>query len=98
MPTFKLYKDDYEKVWFRQKYEVEANNLEEAIELVRQEEAYAHSSKYLHDTATGITPAENYGHATEEIYSEDREDMIVYSNTAGIMAENIKKVKDSLKM
>ena len=74
--------------WRREKYEVEANSIEEAIEKVKsvnlkeddlESVGEFTGSEYLCDTATDLTPGEIIEGSTIEI-EVDRTGKIIYSN------------------
>lgn len=45
--VFDLTEDCLERVWYRRYYEIEADTIEEAIELIKSGEAYSWDSKFL---------------------------------------------------
>jgi len=45
--VFNLTEDSLERVWYRRYYEIEADTIEEAIELIKSGEAYSWDSKFL---------------------------------------------------
>ena len=74
--------------WRREKYEVEANSIEEAIEKVKsvnlkeddlESVGEFTGSEYLCDTATDLTPGEIIEGSTIEI-EVDRTGKVIYSN------------------
>lgn len=75
-------------VWKREKYEVEANSIEEAIEKVKsvnlkeddlESVGEFTGSEYFCDTVTNLTPGEIIEGSTIEI-EVDRTGKIIYSN------------------
>ena len=81
--------DQLVSVWKREKYEVEANSIEEAIEKVKsvnlKEDDLESIGEFkglevLHDTVTDLTPVEIIDGSTIEI-ELDRTGKIIYSNT-----------------
>lgn len=77
---FNLYEDVKVCTWRRYSYEVEAETLEEAVELVREGEVESTNMDEFYDADYFLTPANNDGHATQEIYSAE-DDKLLYSNT-----------------
>lgn len=49
MPIFKLIKDECFESWWRSHYEIQAETLEEAIELVKNDEVDPHDTEILPD-------------------------------------------------
>ena len=49
MPIFKLNKDECFESWWRSQYEIQAETLEEAIELVKNDEVDPHDTEMLPD-------------------------------------------------
>lgn len=80
--------DQLVSVWKREKYEVEADSIEEAIEKVKsvnlkeddlESVGEFTGSEYLCDTATDLTPGEIIEGSTIEI-EVDRMGKVIYSN------------------
>ena len=75
METFNFYKDEKMTIWYRGKFEVEANSEEEAIEMVKELEKTNKLDNYdvyweiLDDTMEGLTVEDNGGYSTEEMYT-----------------------------
>jgi hypothetical protein len=75
METFQFYKDEKMTIWYRGKFEVEANSEEEAIEMVKELEKTNKLDNYdvyweiLDDTMEGLTVEDNGGYSTGEIYT-----------------------------
>lgn len=76
---FNLYEDVKVCTWRRYSYEVEAETLEEAVELVREGEVESTNMDEFYDADYFLTPANNDGRATQEIYSAE-DDKLLYSN------------------
>ena len=74
---YKLYRDSLIKVWIRDFFDIEADSLEEAIEKLNDLDDF-YNTEILWDTEESLTPEENNGNVTEEIYDEN--DNLVYSN------------------
>lgn len=88
MAKFIFNYDQLVSVWKREKYEVEANSIEEAIEKVKsvnlkeddlESVGEFTGSEYLCDTATDLTPGELIEGSTTEI-EVDRTGKVIYSN------------------
>ena len=89
MKTFNFYKDEKCTIWYRGEFEVEAESYEEAVAKVKQMEddpmLYDNVDvrwDLLHDTLEGLTPEDNDGQTTNEVYSADTSDLI-YANAEG---------------
>ncbi len=76
---FNLYEDVKVCTWRRYSYEVEAETLEEAVELVRDGEVDSTDMEEFYDVDEYLSPRENGGNATHEIYSA-KDDKLLYSN------------------
>ena len=79
MKTYNLIRDDLVSIWRRTKCTVKANSLEEAIELVKNEDYDDCESEFIYETEELIDPKNNDGCATIEIFEKDT-DNILYSN------------------
>ena len=88
MAKFIFNYDQLVSVWKREKYEVEANSIEEAIEKVKsvnlkeddlESVGEFTGSEYLCDTVTDLTPGEIIEGSTTEI-EVDWTGEIIYSN------------------
>ena len=88
MAKFIFNYDQLVSVWKSEKYEVEANSIEEAIEKVKsinlkdddlESVGEFTGSEYLCDTATDLTPGEIIEGSTIEI-EVDRTGKVIYSN------------------
>lgn len=75
MEIFRLIRDDYVKIWRRTYFDVQAESLEKAIELVKQEDGEVLHSEFLYETEELLEPINE---ATTEIMDEHNN--IVYSN------------------
>lgn len=89
MKTFDFYKDEKHTIWWRGKFQVEAETYEDAVNKVKEMEN--NPVKYdevdvrwedLPETTEGLTPEDNDGFSTVEIYSEDTNN-IIFSNGKG---------------
>lgn len=76
---FQLYEDVKIATWRRYTYEVEAKTLEEAVELVKDGDADCIDMEDFYNADDYMSPQENGGHATHEIYSA-KDDVLLYSN------------------
>lgn len=79
METFDLIRDDLVSIWRRTRCTVKANSLEEAVELVKNEDYDDCESEFLYETEELIDPKNNDGCATTEIFKTNI-DNILYSN------------------
>lgn len=75
---FKLTEKELVRVWRRYSYEVEAENLEEAMEKVKSGDIIAYDSETLHEFTEDVPPEENDYCATRIIY--DSKKNIVWDN------------------
>lgn len=94
--TFDFYKDVKVVVWKRQYFSIEAETEEEARELAKQcvdkdiydcDDIEIDNDEWLYDTGVQITPEENRGRATIE----------VYDSFGKLLADNAKKEFSELK-
>lgn len=76
---FKLYEDIKITTWRRYFYEVEAETLEEATELVKGGEVDSENMEEIFDSDVFLHPQENEGQPTREIYLT-KDDTLLYSN------------------
>ena len=82
MAEFDFYLDQKHTIWYRNKFTIEANTLEEAKAKVLQicdsdtDELPSEDWDLLHDTAEYLTPDENGGEATQELYENNSGDII----------------------
>lgn len=58
MPIFKLIKDECFDTWWRSQYEIQAETLEEAVELVKDGEIDPYDSEMLPDLMQAPTSVE----------------------------------------
>ena len=87
MNTFDFYKDEKHTIWVRHQFRIEAESYEQALEKIIAGENDNNSIVYdnqiccehLEETLEEMTPEENKGVATIEIYSEDTNGLI-YTN------------------
>lgn len=68
MKKFELYRDSKCTVWFREYFTVEAEDIEEAVAKINSDKVDPTCNEFLYDTSEFLTPEENDGFATEEIY------------------------------
>lgn len=73
MKYYKLFIDEKYTLWTRTHVSVKADSLEEAVEKCKNGNYEDSWSEYLYETVEGMTPEENDGFATVEIYSEDKD-------------------------
>ena len=76
---FNLYEDVKVCTWRRYSYEVEAETLEEAVELVRDGEVDSTDMDEFFESDEFLSPQENGGQPTHEIYLA-KDDTLLYSN------------------
>ena len=87
MKTFNFYKDQKQTIWYRGKFEIEAETYEEAVAKVKEMEN--DPRKYdevdvrwdeLYDTLEDMSVEDNGGQPTVEIYSDNDITDIIYQN------------------
>ena len=77
MKEFDFYLDQKHTIWYRNTFTIEAETLEEAkakvIEMCNTNTGDLPSEDWdlIHDTAEYISPEENNGEATDELYTHD---------------------------
>ncbi len=77
METFDFYLDQKHTIWYRNKFTIEANSLEEAkakvIEICNTNSSDLPSDEWdlLHETVEQLSVGDNGGQATEELYTHD---------------------------
>ena len=77
MKEFEFYLDQKHTIWYRNTFTIEAKYLEEAkakvIEMCNTNTGDLPSEDWdlIHDTAEYISPEENNGEATDELYTHD---------------------------
>ena len=82
MKEFDFYLDHKHTIWYRNKFTIEAETLEEAKTKVigicntDTDELPSEDWDLLHDTAEYLTPNENGGEATQELYENNSGDII----------------------
>ena len=98
--TFNFYQDVKVTIWKRQHFSIEAETEEEARELAKQcadkdiydcDDIEIDNDEWLYDTEEQITPEENGGCATIEVYEIEGE------YKANFLADNTKKEFPELK-
>lgn len=80
MKEFEFYQDIKVTVWERQRFTVEAESYEQALEIVKEYQDKDVSIDYpigdsetLFETEEFLTPEENGGYSTIELYNDGRE-------------------------
>ena len=79
METFDFYLDQKHTIWYRNKFSIEANSLEEAkakvIEMCNTNSGDLPSDEWetLFDTVEVLSVGDNGGQPTEELYTHDGE-------------------------
>ena len=73
MNYYNFYLDKKYTVWERQFYGVEADNYQEALDIImgNDMDVYFDDSEILFDTMDAIHPKDNENKATQELYYED---------------------------
>jgi hypothetical protein len=77
MKEFDFYLDQKHTIWYRNKFTIEANTLEEAkakvIEVCNTDTGNLPSDDWdlLHETVEALSVGDNGGEATEELYTHD---------------------------
>ena len=87
MKTFDFYEDQKHTIWVRHEFRIEAESYEQALEKIKAVENDDRSIvydnqfwyEYLEETLEEMTPEENGGEFTCEIYSEDT-NKLIYTN------------------
>lgn len=77
MKTFTLIRDELVRVWQRETYEVEAESLEEAIDLVKNEDGNCIDFEIIYESIERIDP-NNEDRSTVEVYNESMK--LLYQN------------------
>ena len=80
MKTFTFYQDYKVSVEYRQYFEIEARNYQSALKKVEkykreqvEDDLHSCDRMYMHDYEELMTPEENGGYATIELYSDEGE-------------------------
>lgn len=76
---FELHEDVKVAAWRRYFYDVEANTLEEAVQLVKDGMVDSTDMEELYDVDYYMKPEDNNNEATREIYDTER-DKLLYTN------------------
>ena len=76
METFNLTRDDHVTVWIRSRYKVEANSLEEAIELVKNEEVDILDCYQIDGTVEILEPGIINNNPTIEIFDKNIDNIL----------------------
>jgi hypothetical protein len=77
MEEFDFYLDQKHTIWYRNKFTIEANTLEEAkakvVEICETNSSELPSDDWdlLHETVEALSVGDNGGEATEELYTHD---------------------------
>lgn len=100
MKEFKLYKDVLTKYWDRYFYEIKAENIEEAVEKVKNDEIDGDYVEQLSEITDGIDPLDNNGKPTEEIYSNGELlwDNAKLVNREEIITHDIRSITENLSL
>lgn len=76
---FELCEDVKVATWRRYFYDVEADTIEKAIQLVKDGMIDSHNMEEMYDVDYYMKPEDNNGEATREIYDTER-DKLLYTN------------------
>ena len=83
MKEFEFYQDVKVTVWQRQYISVKAESKEEALKMVEKYKTHdasgylmPNNTEYLYDTEELMSPEENGGYTTIELYDKETEEMI----------------------
>lgn len=82
MKTYNLYADVKYSIWNREKYSIEADSEKEALNLIRSRNAIPIDIYSMFDTEEYLSPDDNGGCSTMEIYNDKGE--ILYVNSENI--------------
>lgn len=69
MKTFTLIRDELVQIWIRETYEVQAETIEEAVELVKNEDGNCIGFELITESIMSIDP-DHEQRSTVEIYDE----------------------------
>lgn len=75
----KLYRDTKETVWKRDTFDIDADSIEEAVNKILDCDVYPTDSDFLAETEEPMSPADNGGYSTEQIWDNETY-KTVYSN------------------
>lgn len=83
MNEYSFYQDVKVEIWQRQYFTIKADTKEEALEEIEKykrrdvsEDFIVENSEYLFETGYMLSPEENGGNATIELYDESTNEMI----------------------
>lgn len=76
MSEFNFYKDRKVTEWERYYYSVEAESLEEATQMILNGNTEWYDWEKIDDTVEYMSPDENNGEPTVELYNDDTEELI----------------------
>ena len=76
MAIFELFEDQKVSVWRRTYYTLEADSLEEAVELVKAGDEDCDECETIYETEEYLDPCDNDGEATQEIYEKKTLEML----------------------
>ena len=75
MERFDFYLDQKHTIWYRNRFSIEAETLEEAkakvIEMYGKDDLPSDDWEQLTDTLEGMTPTDNGGEPTDELFTHD---------------------------
>lgn len=77
METFDFYLDQKHTIWYRNRFSIEAETLEDAkqkvTEMYGKDDLPSDDWEQLTDTIEGMTPSDNGGEPTDELFTYDGE-------------------------
>lgn len=101
MTKFKLYEDILSRSWNRYFYDVEANTMEEAVEKVRYGEVDCYDSEQIYEVIDELSPEDNNGSPTREIYN-DKDELMWHNaelvNRGEIITHGIRSISENLSL
>lgn len=74
--TFTLIRDDLVSIWARSTFEVKAKSLEEAVELVKNEDGDRINYEYIYDSEQLIEPGVIDNNPTTEIFDKNIDNVL----------------------
>ena len=82
MENYSFYLDQKHTIWYRNTFSIEAESLEDAklkvLQICNENVDALPTDEWnlLHDTCTYLSPEDNYGEATEELYDNQSHEII----------------------
>lgn len=89
MANYKFYVDEKRTIWYRSNININANSLEEAKEIIKQKyndnelDGFTTEAGWeqMEDTDTQLSPEYNDGWATEEIFCDEDDELLIDNGT-----------------